>query len=103
MTKNSVEDEKQPGKLKSTECSFHVNLTPRCLLCQNRHDRHLGVKFFQRGFFFYNIFKAEWESRTGTFVALGNKMYQGFDNATESTKNRQKVFRLDSTRLWIPG
>ena len=53
VTEDSVEDEKEPGKLKSTECSFNVNLTPRCLLCQNRHDRHLGIKFaFFKGLIF---------------------------------------------------
>ena len=33
---------------------------------------------------------AEWETRGGTFVALGNKMYQGFDNATNTTKKSTK-------------
>ena len=33
---------------------------------------------------------AEWETRDGTFVALGNKMYQGFDNATNTIKKSTK-------------
>ena len=39
---------------------------------------------------FQNENLAEWESRSGTFVALGNKMYQGFDLATESAKKSTK-------------
>ena len=57
-----------------------------------------------KGVFLIHFFKAEWESRTGTFVALGNKMYQGFDNATESTKKSTKGIpsRFNSTMdTWL--
>ena len=33
---------------------------------------------------------AEWETRNGTFVALGNKMYQGFDQTTGDIKKSTK-------------
>lgn len=33
---------------------------------------------------------AEWETRDGTFVALGNKMYQGFDQKSKTTKKSTK-------------
>ena len=36
------------------------------------------------------IILAEWETRDGTFVALGNKMYQGFDKTRNNTKKSTK-------------
>ena len=33
---------------------------------------------------------AEWETADGTFIALGNKMYQGYDPKTESVKKSTK-------------
>ena len=39
---------------------------------------------------FKTYFSAEWETRDGTFVALGNKMYQGFDPKSGSTKKSTK-------------
>ena len=50
VLEDTVEDEKWPGKLKSMKFSFFVS--------------------------FNLIFIAEWETRDGTFVALGSKMYQ---------------------------
>ena len=65
VLEDTVEDEKFPGKLKS-------KLFCLCI------ERNLS------------FFLAEWETRSGTFVALGNKMYQGYDEATESTKKSTK-------------
>ena len=36
------------------------------------------------------LISAEWETRCGTFVALGNKMYQGFDGKTGEIKKSTK-------------
>ena len=63
VTENSVEDEKFPGKLKSM------------IICL------IGFNI---------IFTAEWETRGGTFVALGNKMYQGFDPTSGTIKKSTK-------------
>ena len=47
------------------------------------------------------IISAEWESRNGTFVALGNKMYQGCDTRSGLKKSTKGIphankFQMDT-------
>ena len=46
---------------------------------------------------------AEWESRKGTFVALGNKMYQGFDEASGTKKSTKGIPHVNSFAMdtWL--
>lgn len=57
----------------------------------------LRLKFIQ----LYPI--AEWETRSGTFVALGNKMYQGFDTHEGIKKSTKGIPHLHeySMETWL--
>ena len=69
VTKDSILDEKTPGKMKSKFYLIKMILNTNLLL---------------------RFYSAEFETAKGTFVALGNKMYQGYAPETDVTKKSTK-------------
>ena len=82
VTESTVEDEKYPGKLKGKT----LLRTFRVKIIRFLRPSFLSPENFRIWYTPY-LFSVEWGTRHGTFAALGNKMYQGYDTESDTFKD----------------